>query len=138
MAAALGEMVAGVAKLSHYDFAADRAFLAEAVRRDAAAYDAVVAAYRRPKEERGPFVQEALRQATLVPLEVAERAAAVRARLEALLKEAPAKVSSDVETGIALATAAVTGSLANVRVNLGSIRDEEFRRAVEARAQEVS
>lgn len=133
MAASLGAMIAGVAKLSKYDFGADRAFLAEAVRRDAAAYDAVVAAYRRPKEERGPFVQEALRQATLVPLEVAERAAAVRSRLEELLQETPAKVASDVETGIALAAAAVTGSLANVRINLGSIKDEEFRRAVEAR-----
>jgi glutamate formiminotransferase len=137
MAAALGAMVAGVAKLSQYDFTADRAFLAEAVRRDAAAYDAVVAAYRRPKEERAPFVQEALRQATLAPLEVAERAAAVRARLEALLKETPAKMSSDVETGIALAAAAVTGSLANVRVNLGSIKDEEFCRAVELRVARI-
>jgi len=133
MAAALGAMVAGVAKLAGYDFTADRLFLAEAVRRDASAYDAVVAAYRRPKDERAPFVQAALHQATLVPLEVAERAAAVRLRLEALVREAPAKVSSDVETGRLLADAAVHGALANVWINLASIKDEAFRRSVEER-----
>src|SRR5512145_571271 len=58
MAAALGVMVAGIAKLPGYDFTPDRLFLAEAVRRDAAAYDAVVAAYRRPKNERAPFLDE--------------------------------------------------------------------------------
>jgi len=103
------------------------------VRRDAAAYDGVVAAYRRPKEERAPFVEEALQQATRVPLEVAERSARLRETLEKLAAEAPPKVSSDVETAIALASAAVRGALANVRINLGSIKDEPFRRFAEER-----
>ena len=134
MAAALGAMVAGVAKLTNFDFATDRAFLAEAVLRDAAAYDAVVAAYRRPKAERAPVVEETLQQATRVPLEVAERSARLQETLEKLAAEAPPKVSSDVETAIALASAAVRGALANVRLNLASIKDEAFRRSAEERA----
>ncbi len=133
MAAALGAMVAGVAKPEGYDFTADRLFLTDGVRRDALAFEDVMAAYRRPKEERAPFVEAALQQATLVPLEVAERAAAVRSRLEALARDAPSKVSSDVETGRFLAEAAVKGALANVQINIGSIKDEAFRRSVEER-----
>lgn len=133
MAAALGAMVAGLAKLPSDEFARERLFFSAAVRRDAQAYDAVVAAYQKPKGERGPFVERALQQAAAVPLEVAERAAALDKRLEELSRQAPAKLSSDIETARALARAAFTGAEANVRINLASLQDENFRRSVEAR-----
>ncbi|HXG34842.1 MAG TPA: glutamate formimidoyltransferase [Bryobacteraceae bacterium] len=133
MAAALGAMVAGLAKVSAEQYTQDRLFFSSAVRRDARAYEAVLAAYRKPKEERGPFVEEALRQAAAVPLEVAERAAALKRRLGELAQQAPPKFSSDIETARALASAAVTGAVANVRINLASIADETYRQAVEER-----
>ncbi len=137
MAAALGAMVAGIAKLPGYDFTPDRLFLAEAVRRDAAAYDAVVAAYRRPKDERAPFLEDAFHQATMVPLEVAECVSRVRSRLESLALDAPPKVASDVEVALLLAAAALSGALANVRINLPSVKDETFRRSVEQRLASI-
>ncbi len=133
MAAALGAMVAGLAKASEEQYTQDRLLFSSAVRRDARAYEAVLAAYRRPKEERGPFVQEALRQAAAVPLEVAERAAALKRRLGELAQQVSPKFSSDIETARALASAAVTGAVANVRINLASITDETYRQAVEER-----
>jgi formiminotetrahydrofolate cyclodeaminase len=133
MAAALGAMVAGLAKIPPEQYSQERLFFSAAVRRDARAYEAVLAAYRKPKEERGPFVEEALQQAAAVPLEVAERAAALRRRLEELAQQAPPKFSSDIETARALASAAVTGAVANVRINLASIADETYRQAVEER-----
>jgi len=133
MAAALGAMVAALAKVTSYDFNRDRLFLAEAARRDAAAYDSVVAAFRRPKQERAPFVQDALRQAATVPLEVAERACSLKSGLESLGREAPSKFSSDLDTALALVGAALAGALANVRINLSSIEDETFRETVEER-----
>jgi glutamate formiminotransferase/formiminotetrahydrofolate cyclodeaminase len=134
MAAALGTMISLLSKRTGgHDFEADRKFLAEAVDRDAAAYQKVIAAYRRPKQERAPFVEEALREASTVPMEVAERAAAVRRELEILKQEAPAKFSSDVEVGIGLASAAVSGAVANVRANLESLTDEVFRSELNAR-----
>lgn len=133
MAAALGAMVAGLAKVSAEQYTQDRLFFSSAVRRDARAYESVLAAYRKPKEERGPFVEEALRQAAAVPLEVAERAAALKRRLGELGQQAPPKFSSDIETARALASAAVTGAAANVRINLASITDETYRQAVEER-----
>jgi glutamate formiminotransferase len=140
MAAALGAMVARLAKLAAEvpAFEADRGFFTAAVERDAASYDAVVAAYKLPKDERAPFVEEALRGATLVPLEVAERAAALAARLAALAGASPAKFSSDVETARALAAAGLAGARANVRINLDELAAGEFRSEVERRMAAIS
>jgi len=126
MAAALGAMVAGLAKLPTDAFEADRKFFAEAVRRDAASYEAVRAAYKRPKDERGPFVEQALDEAAKVPLEVAEGAAGLRDRLRALAQTSPARFASDVETARSLAQAGMDGALANVRINITSMKDESL------------
>ncbi len=133
MAAALGAMIAQIAHRSDYDYEADRRFLAAAVERDAESFRGVMAAYKMPKAERAPFVEEALHKAAEVPMEVAERSFRVGAQLEILLREVPSKFSSDVETGRALAAAALAGALANVRVNLSSIQDEAFRKSMEQR-----
>jgi glutamate formiminotransferase len=133
MAAALGAMISGIMKRTVYDFESDRGFLTAAIARDAEAFRAVMAAYRIPKAERAPAVEAALRRATLAPMEVAERAAALRKQLEILHGEAPAKFSSDIETGSALADAAIRGALANVRVNLESITGDGFRLEIEQR-----
>ena len=131
MAASLGAMVSGLAKLPAAEFDRSRRFFADAVVRDAEAYNGVIAAYRRPKEERRPYVEQALEQAARVPLEVAEEAAAVRQSLKTLAQAAPSKFASDVETALALAGAAIEGALANVRINLASIKNETL--AVELR-----
>jgi glutamate formiminotransferase len=124
MAAALGAMVSGLAKLPADAFEADRKFFAEAVKRDAASYDGVRAAYRRPKDERAPFVEQALHEAAVVPLEVAEAATTLKSRLHDLAATAPAKFGSDIETAQGLAQAGIDGALANVRINIASMKDE--------------
>lgn len=133
MAAALGSMVSVIAKLDGYDFEPIRRFLTEAAARDAEAYDAVMAAYKRPKAERAPFVEEAMRQATLVPLEVAEHTARLKADLARLAAAAPAKVASDVTTAEALAAACLTGALSNVNINLTYLAEGDFRGDIESR-----
>ena len=130
MAAALGRMVATLAKRPEYDFQDDCRFLAQAVERDAAAFKGVMAAYKVPKAERAPFVEEALHKAALVPMEVAERAYDLGIQLEALEREAPPKFASDLETARALAEAALIGALANVTINLASITEADFRQAL--------
>lgn len=127
MAAALGAMVAGLAKRREHDFEGDRRFLAEAVERDAAAFKAVLAAYKIPRDERAPYVETALHKAALVPLEVAEQISSLQDRLEVLERETPSKFTSDLETARALAQAALAGALANVRINLESIGEQGFR-----------
>jgi len=135
MAAALGAMVTRLAKQDSSSFEDDRRFFTEAVERDAEAFQKVMAAYKRPKEERGPHVEEALHGAAEVPLEVLERAAAMSARLDAL--EIPARFGSDLAVAKALIAAGKTGVLENVRINLDSIQDERFKAAIAIRLRAV-
>ena len=131
MAAALGAMVTRLAKQDPEPFETDRRFFTEAVDRDAEAFQKVMAAYKRPKEERAPYVEEALHGAAGVPLEVFERASAMQARLQSLV--IPAKFGSDLAVARALTVAAKAGVLENVNINLDSIQDEAFKAAVQVR-----
>jgi glutamate formiminotransferase len=131
MSAALGAMVTRLAKQDSAAFEDDRRFFTEAVDRDAAAFECVMLAYKRPKDERAPYVEDALHGAAEVPLEVLERAAALESRLNTLA--IPARFASDLAVAQALAGAAKTGALENVRINLESIHDEAFKASIEAR-----
>jgi glutamate formiminotransferase/formiminotetrahydrofolate cyclodeaminase len=135
MGAALGAMVTRLAKQDSSSFEEDRRFFTEAVELDSDAFQKVMAAYKRPKEERAPFVEEALHGAAEVPLQVLERAAAMLTRLERL--EIPAKFGSDLAVAKALTVAAKAGVLENVRINLDSIKDEAFQASVQARLAAV-
>jgi len=138
MAAALGAMVSGLAKLPTDAFEADRKFFAEAVKRDAASYEGVRAAYKRPKDERAPFVEQALHEAAVVPLEVAEAATALKNRLRELAATAPAKFGSDIETAQGLTQAGIDGALANVRINIASMKDESLVAGLRERLGKLS
>lgn len=133
MAAALGAMVARLSKFDPAAYETDRVFLTAAIQRDADAYNAVVAAYKRPKDERAPFVDAAMEGATTVPLEVLEVTHALAARLADLASSSPAKFASDVTTARALAQAAMTGARANVDINFAYLPEGAFRSGVEAR-----
>ena len=98
--------------------------LAAAIDGDAESYNAVMKAYKAARElgESGKaLVNEALRGAAEVPLGVAERAAEVGRIAGELRGVSSPMMASDLTTAIALAGAAVTGALANVEINLGSI-----------------
>jgi formiminotetrahydrofolate cyclodeaminase len=114
MAAALGAMVTRLAKLDSGGFEEDRRFFADAVERDA---------------------QQVLRGAE-VPLEVLERASALLTRLGEL--QIPARFASDLAVAKALAAAARTGALENVRIHLDAIQDPEFRASVEERLRALN
>ena len=131
MSAALGSMVTRMSKQDAAPFEDDRKFFTEAVDRDSAAFQQVMLAYKRPKDERAPYIEEALHGAAEVPLQVYERAGAMQRRLNGL--EIPARFGSDLAVAKALVIAAKTGALENVRINLDSITDAAFKASVEAR-----
>jgi glutamate formiminotransferase len=136
MAAALGSMVTRLSKQDPGPFEEDRKFFTEAVDRDSEAFNHVMSAYKRPKDERAPYVEEALHGAAEVPLQVLERAAAMASRLDALA--IPVKFASDLAVAKALTAAARAGALENVRINLDSIQDQAFRASTEARLRGVT
>jgi methenyltetrahydrofolate cyclohydrolase len=93
---------------------------------DAAAYDAVVAAYRLPKGTdaekvaRKDAVARAMFEATAVPLRTTEACLVVlRAAREALAHGNP-NAASDAKTAGALAWAGLLGAAENVKINVGA------------------
>jgi formiminotetrahydrofolate cyclodeaminase len=97
-----------------------------AIDADAESYNVVMKAYKAAKEssEGNRLVNAALQQAASVPLGVAERAVEV-ARIAASLEPITSPMmKSDLTTAIAIARAALEGALANVEINLDSIKPE--------------
>ena len=70
------------------------------------------------------LINAALQQATSVPLGVAEKATEVAQMVSNLRPITNPNMSSDLTTAAALAKAAREGALANVDINLGSMKPE--------------
>ena len=107
-----------------------RADLSTAIVRDAAAFDAVMSAFRLPrnsneeKEYRSRAVEVATLNATLVPLEVAEKALKVMKIAALVTAKGNINAITDGGIGAALAHAAIKGAGLNVRINVASLKDE--------------
>jgi glutamate formiminotransferase len=112
--------------------------LKSAIDADAESYDAVMKAYKQAKtlsEKEGEVLIEAgLKQATSVPLGVAEKANEVAQITQGLFAISNPNMKSDLTTAQALARAAMAGALANVEINLGSLKDQAFAAEVRKRA----
>ena len=152
MAAALGTMVASMSrgKKNYLQFERElsdaiarlttlREELKNAIDADAQSYSAVMKAYKAAKEssngDRG--VLEALKGATSVPLQVAERSREVASILESLKAITNPKMASDLTVGLSLARAAMDGALANVEINLESLSDGAFLSEVRQRTAKL-
>ena len=153
MAAALGHMVASmsrgkkayvqherelsdaIAKLAHL-----REELKAAVDADAQSYNDVVKAYKAAKDssDGASAIAAALKNATSVPLGIAEKSKQVLALVESLKPITNPKMASDLTVGAALAQAAITGALANVEINLESLEDPAFVSDVKKKAASLA
>ena len=112
--------------------------LKAAIDADAEAYDSVMKAYKTAKtapdqKSAEALIDAALKGATAVPLTVAEKAHQVAQLANLLGPITNPNMKSDLTTALALAMAAVTGALANVDINLASIKDQAFRDQVRQR-----
>jgi glutamate formiminotransferase/formiminotetrahydrofolate cyclodeaminase len=154
LGASLGQMVAGLSRKKKSQAAymeplsdalaefhsASRA-LAEAIDRDAASFESVMAAYKLPQataEEQGrreTAIQNALQGAANVPMEVAREAAQIFDQLGKLVSVASPSMLSDVRVGRLMAGAAVQGALENVAINLQSITDSGFSARVRSESE---
>jgi glutamate formiminotransferase / formiminotetrahydrofolate cyclodeaminase len=115
----LSEAIARLAQL--------REELKAAIDADAESYSVVMKAYRAAKDATdggGAAISAALQHATSVPLSVAEGVVEVERIASGLRAFTNPKMSSDLTTAIALASAALAGALANVEVNLESMNPD--------------
>jgi formiminotetrahydrofolate cyclodeaminase len=103
---------------------------------DAESYNAVMKAFKQAKASANAdgIIDTALKQATSVPLSVAERAREVAQIAQRLKPITNPNMKSDLTTALALARAAIEGALANVEINLESLKDEAFAADVRKKA----
>lgn len=106
--------------------------LARCVDADTEAFNQVMAAYKLPKTTdaekaaRSEAIQKAMQHAANLPLGVAECCLKVLAMSGRVLKIGNANAASDAAVAGLMAHAGLHGALYNVKINLGSIKDEKF------------
>ncbi len=141
MAAGLAAMVAGMSRgkkaylqyeQQHSEALARLSSLREelkaAIDADADAYKSVMAAFKVAKENPSAQeqVNEATRNATLVPFGVAEKAKEITEIVETLKPITNPKMASDLFVAASLARTALEGAIANVEINLEGFEDTAF------------
>jgi formiminotetrahydrofolate cyclodeaminase len=102
------------------------------VDRDTAAFNKVMEAYALPKETdpqkalRAAAVQEATKEATLVPLEVMKHCIDGLALAQIVAAQGNANSVSDAGVGALMLHAACESAALNVTINLGALGESEF------------
>jgi len=110
----------------------NRVWLLASVDRDSQAYEAVMDAFKLPKatpEEkatRKEAIQRTMKGAADVPMDVARRCARVLDLASLVVEMGNPNTLSDAGCGARFVNAGLHGALFNVRINLGSIKDEDY------------
>ncbi|RME11435.1 MAG: methenyltetrahydrofolate cyclohydrolase [Ardenticatenia bacterium] len=108
---------------------------------DAQVFERVMEAYRLPRETdeqkaaRKQAIREALKEATEVPLRMAEQAARLFELAVPLAEKGNKNAISDAGAGVQLANAAFETALLNVAINLSLLDDEAFAAQVRERVE---
>lgn len=138
LSAALGEMVVQLTHQPTEELAAAgerlatlRASTVASGAADELAYPAYLDASRMPKDteeekaRRTAMMQEAMREAAAIPMQLAETGIEILETLQAVMLHGNPRVLSDAEVAMIFARACVDASLVNARVNLPYIKDPE-------------
>jgi len=156
LGASLAEMVANLTiGKKGYESAADemriiaakasdlRKKLTENIDRDSASYEQVMKAFALPKntEEqkllRAEAVQNALKNAALIPLDVAESGVQVMELAEKAILLGNKNAVTDGLVGMLMLRSAVLGAIRNVKINLESIQDRDFCQKLSAQVNDL-
>lgn len=110
---------------------------------DSDAYNVVFSAFKLPKEteeektERAKKIQDATRIATEVPLQVAKNAFEMMEPIMETAKIGNQNAVTDACVAMMAARTAVLGALLNVRINLSSITDNDYKEHIEKEADKL-
>ena len=110
---------------------------------DVAAYTEVSKVYKMPrdteeqKQARSAAMQKALKNATAVPMQLAEACVEILDLCPESAEKGNVRAVSDVGVGALMAEAALRAAALNVLINLGSIKDESFVKKERARLDSI-
>ena len=151
-AAALGMMVTNltIGKKKYADYEEEvkavcdrleglRDQLIDLVDGDAVAFEPLSKAYSIPKDdpERDTIMENALYEASVVPMSIMETVLAAAKELEVLVEKGSKLAVSDVGVGILFAQAAIEGASLNVYITTKSMKDRERAAALDAKADAI-
>lgn len=151
-AAALGMMVTNltIGKKKYADYEEEvkavrdrleglRDQLIDLVDGDAVAFEPLSKAYSIPKDdpERDTIMENALYEASIVPMSIMETVLAAAKELEVLVEKGSKLAVSDVGVGILFAQAAIEGASLNVYINTKSMKDRDRAAALDAKADAI-
>lgn len=113
--------------------------LIDLVDADAVAFEPLSKAYSIPKDDpaRGTIMENALYEASIVPMKIMETILAAAQDLEILVEKGSRLAVSDVGVGILFAQAAIEGASLNVYINTSSMTDRERAAVLDARADAI-
>ncbi len=120
-----------------------RHFFLDAMDKDAGSYAKVIDCFKMPKnteEEkvcRTEAIQNALYEAAVVPLRVAEKAASLFEYAGIVIEKGNKNAASDGAVAALMARAATRGALFNVRINAESLKDPQKKSEILKRAEEL-
>ncbi len=107
---------------------------------DTDAFNAVMRAFKLPKEQmedRRKTIQEATIKAAEVPLSTMESSIQVLRLAQEMAESGQTNALSDVTTAAAAARAAVEGAASNVLINLGSLDDKHYAEKVSSQVADL-
>ena len=156
LSAALTEMVAGltVEKAKYVDCRGEmsdiiskaslmREELLDYIKEDSLAYNMVTEAYKLAKETeeekayRSEKIQEGLKTAASVPLKVAETSFKILPLAEVVVSRGNKSSVTDGLVGAMMARTGVLSAVLNIRINLDSIKDQEFVKVFKEKADKL-
>lgn len=115
----------------------------EDIDRDSDSFNEVMEAFKLPKgteeekEIRKNSIETAMKNAALVPLEVAKRALNIMSFAEKVIEKGNKNAVTDGAVAAMMARTAVLSALYNVKINLGSIKDAEFVERVGKEVEQI-
>jgi formiminotetrahydrofolate cyclodeaminase len=118
--------------------------LKESIDKDTDAFNAVMAAFRMPKgteeekSKRSKEIQSAIKNAAEVPYNTAVLCLRVMDIATKMLKKGNKNAASDAAVSGLLGYAALNGALYNVKINLNSIKDDQYVQQVKKEVENLT
>lgn len=116
----------------------------ELITDDTNAFNEILNSYRMPKgtdeeiQQRRSAIQDATKLAAEVPLKTAQLALQTLTSAKELMNIGAAAAITDTGVAGALAFSAVTGAIWNVKINLGSVKDEAYIKEMNSRIIDIT
>jgi formiminotetrahydrofolate cyclodeaminase len=112
--------------------------------KDVEAFMELMGAFKLPKAEeaearfRSEKIREGYKKALEIPLEVAESALKIFEHIETAARWGNKNAASDAGVAAILAQSAIEGAVLNVRINLGSIKDEDYKAGIAEKCEKLT